>query len=118
MFRHTHTGFSDSAVLACDDAVIIVMSCPRRSGGMSHWKAMERWRRPSYLHASAGMRTVPVEVGRHYLADGWGQRLMPLSDFIDRHVLQHATGEPSGTPFRLPHMVVFKLFGGLTSARK
>ena len=60
---------------------------------MAHWPAMERWRRPSYLHGVAGPRTVPVEVGRHYLADGWGQRLMPLSDFIDRHVLQRPAGE-------------------------
>ena len=54
---------------------------------------MERWRRPSYLRDLAGMRTVPVEVGRHYLADGWGQRLMPLADFIDRHVLHQTRGE-------------------------
>ncbi len=59
---------------------------------MAHWRAVERWQRPSYLHDLAGMRTVPVEVGRHYLADGWGQRLMPLADFIDRHVLQQEGG--------------------------
>ncbi len=69
------------------------------AGGMAHWPAMERWRRPSYLHAVAGPRTVPVEVGRHYLADGWGQRLMPLSDFIDRHVLQRPAGEIRGNTF-------------------
>ena len=52
---------------------------------------MERWQSPDYLTSLAGMRTVPVEVGRHYLAEGWGQRLMLLSDFIERH-LQHPSG--------------------------
>lgn len=27
-----------------------------------------------------------LQVGEHYLADGWTQRLMTLSDFITRHV--------------------------------
>ena len=53
---------------------------------MDHWPAMERWQSLEYLTARAGLRTVPVEVGSHYLAEGWGQRLMPLSDFIQRHV--------------------------------
>ena len=41
-----------------------------------------------YLTAMAGNRTVPVELGSHYLADDWGQKLMRLSDFISSHVLQ------------------------------
>lgn len=28
----------------------------------------------------------PCQVGRHYLAEGWGQQLMTLSDFIATHV--------------------------------
>jgi hypothetical protein len=47
---------------------------------------MERWRDLGYLEGVAGARTVPVEVGRHYLADGWGQQLMTLADFIKGHV--------------------------------
>jgi hypothetical protein len=31
----------------------------------------------------AGRRTVPVEVGSHYLEEGWGTRLMTLTDFIE-----------------------------------
>jgi len=34
------------------------------------------------LSQVAGRRTVPVEVGSHYLAEGWGTRLMTLQDFI------------------------------------
>jgi hypothetical protein len=30
----------------------------------------------------AGRRTVPVEVGSHYLAEGWGTQLMTLDAFL------------------------------------
>lgn len=55
---------------------------------MQLWPAMERWHDLSYLKAVAGERTVPVEVGRHYLADGWGQQLMNLAQFLDHHVAE------------------------------
>lgn len=31
-----------------------------------------------------------MQVGQHYLADGWGQQLMTLTDFLQRHVLAAA----------------------------
>ena len=48
---------------------------------------MSRWQSPGYLLGVAGQRTVPVEVGAHYLEEGWGQQLMPLADFLARHVI-------------------------------
>lgn len=54
---------------------------------MQHWPALTRWQQPEYLKEVAGLRTVPVELGDHYLQDGWGQSLMPLGDFIRQHVL-------------------------------
>ena len=56
------------------------------AGGVEHWPALSRWQSPEYLLGVAGQRTVPVEVGSHYLEEGWGQQLMPLADFLDRHV--------------------------------
>lgn len=47
-----------------------------------HWPAMTRWQDPEYLIDVAGDRTVPVEIGSHYLSDSWGQQLMLLRDFI------------------------------------
>ena len=58
------------------------------AGAMQHWPAMTRWQQPGYLKEVAGLRTVPVELGDHYLQDGWGQSLMPLGDFIVQHVLR------------------------------
>ena len=46
----------------------------------------------------AGPRTVPVEVGRHYMAEGWGQRLMTLSDFIKLHIAQQQRRQQAGHP--------------------
>jgi lysine-specific demethylase 8 len=42
---------------------------------------------PWPLHQSiAGPRTVPVEVGTHYLHPEWSQKLMTFAEFIDNHV--------------------------------
>ena len=31
---------------------------------------------------------VPLQVGQHYLAEGWGQQMMTLADFAQKH-MQH-----------------------------
>eukprot|EP00741_Cyanophora_paradoxa_P012322 tig00000169_g11907.t1 len=68
------------------------------TGAMEHWPALTTrpWADLAYLKRRAGLRTVPVELGSHYLADGWGQKLMTLSEFIDRHVLAPEPGGPVG----------------------
>lgn len=59
---------------------------------MDHWPAMglddpkRAWRDFDNLRAVAGNRTVPVEVGSHYLADNWGQSLMRFDEFLDQYI--------------------------------
>ncbi|KAL3161338.1 hypothetical protein ABBQ32_010236 [Trebouxia sp. C0010 RCD-2024] len=60
------------------------------TGAMSAWPALTRWQDLAYLTRVAGARTVPVELGRHYLAQGWGQRLMLFSDFVKLHIQTEA----------------------------
>lgn len=60
------------------------------------WPAVERWRSPRYWDAVAGKRTVPVEVGSSYLAEGWSQRLMTLRRFLEEHVFAVDGGGESG----------------------
>uniref|UniRef100_A0A8C4PW57 Lysine (K)-specific demethylase 8 n=1 Tax=Eptatretus burgeri TaxID=7764 RepID=A0A8C4PW57_EPTBU len=57
-------------------------------GVVRHWPAMtsKRWSF-EYLESISGLRTVPVEVGARYTDASWGQRLMTLSEFIDKHVV-------------------------------
>ena len=57
------------------------------AGAMSHWPALDRWQHPEYLLAVAGQRTVPIELGKHYLEEGWGQSLVSLGDFMARHIM-------------------------------
>jgi lysine-specific demethylase 8 len=64
------------------------------TGLVGGWPAAHRWRDPAYLAAQAGARTVPVEVGPHYLAAEWRQELMPLSRFLEAHVLCSAAAPP------------------------
>ncbi|EEH59798.1 uncharacterized protein MICPUCDRAFT_64527 [Micromonas pusilla CCMP1545] len=56
------------------------------SGAVSHWPALCRWRNSDYLTAMAGLRTVPVELGMHYLHANWTQKLMSLSSYLDRYI--------------------------------
>ena len=58
------------------------------TGLLDDWPAMWLWRRVEYLVALAGERTVPVELGEHYLSAGWQQQLMTVRRFLDEHVLR------------------------------
>ncbi|RDA83121.1 hypothetical protein CP532_0882 [Ophiocordyceps camponoti-leonardi (nom. inval.)] len=55
------------------------------------WPALtdRPWRRPDYLlsRTMGGRRLVPVEIGRSYVDDGWGQELMPFGRFLSQYVL-------------------------------
>ncbi|DBA03708.1 TPA: hypothetical protein N0F65_004125 [Lagenidium giganteum] len=63
------------------------------TNAMEAWPALGRndprrsWRCLEYLRKTAGLRTVPVEVGSSYLEDDWGQTLMTLNEFLDTHIL-------------------------------
>lgn len=54
---------------------------------MDHWPAMTKWLDINYLITIAGNRTVPVELGSHYVDENWSQKLMTLKDFIRNHFL-------------------------------
>lgn len=49
---------------------------------LEDWPALDRWPNAQYLLSVAGLRTVPVEIGKHYLASEWRQKLMLFSDFL------------------------------------
>ncbi|KAJ3484305.1 hypothetical protein NLG97_g7086 [Lecanicillium saksenae] len=54
------------------------------------WPAIKekRWSQPDYLFRMTlgGRRMVPVEIGRSYVDQGWGQQLMPFREFIFRYI--------------------------------
>jgi len=57
------------------------------SGAMNSWPALKNWQRVDYWRRHAGPRMVPVEVGKHYMVEGWGQQLMLFSEFLDNHLV-------------------------------
>lgn len=63
-------------------------------GNMTHWPAMMRggernWSSPGYFHKKTlgGRRLVPVEVGRSYTDEGWGQKILPWGGFVGEYIL-------------------------------
>jgi len=59
------------------------------TNAMNHWPALYLWQDLLYLKRVAGRRTVPIEVGRHYLDEDWGQQLLTLGEFIDHYVVSN-----------------------------
>ena len=59
---------------------------------LSHWPALHErpWKSPGYLLGKTlgGRRLVPVELGRSYTDDGWGQSIITFKEFMDRFISQ------------------------------
>ncbi|KAJ6444358.1 WD-repeat protein [Purpureocillium lavendulum] len=57
---------------------------------MRDWPALSEnpWNRQDYLLSRTfdGRRLVPVEVGRSYVDEGWGQELIPFRRFLEQYV--------------------------------
>jgi Cupin-like domain len=73
-------------------------------GLLSDWPAFGRlsseraWWNMNYLRRTAGVRTVPVEIGSSYMHEDWSQKMMPLSQFIDQHILGIANPQTDCQP--------------------
>ena len=40
----------------------------------------------SQVYKEVSPLLVPLQVGQHYLAEGWGQQMMTLADFVQKHM--------------------------------
>lgn len=60
------------------------------TGMVDHWPACtdRPWDKPSYLlsRTFGGRRLVPVEIGRSYVDEGWGQKIMPFGEFLHEYI--------------------------------
>jgi hypothetical protein len=60
-------------------------------GALEHWPALEErpWKNPGYLleQTLGGRRLVPVEVGKSYTDEGWGQRIITFRAFMETYML-------------------------------
>lgn len=64
---------------------------------LSSWPALSSrpWNSPSYLlsRTNSGRRLVPIETGRSYVDEGWGQSIVPFKQFLSQYITS-----PSSTP--------------------
>ena len=60
------------------------------TGIIDHWPAYDKWRSTDFwLNTTiGGRRLVPIEVGRSYTDDDWGQKIMPFREFLARYIRQ------------------------------
>ncbi|KAJ5131371.1 uncharacterized protein N7515_007410 [Penicillium bovifimosum] len=68
---------------------------------ISHWPATSTrpWASRDYWwkRTFGGRRLVPIELGRSYTDEDWGQKIIPFKDFVDRHLWQGKLA-PTGMP--------------------
>lgn len=55
---------------------------------MTHWPASTKWLNINYLLEVAGNRTVPIEIGSHYVDENWTQKFMSLKEYIQNYYLE------------------------------
>ncbi|KAL2042300.1 hypothetical protein N7G274_004789 [Stereocaulon virgatum] len=69
-------------------------------GAMDHWPALNErpWRSRAYLleKTFGGRRLVPVEVGRSYTDEGWGQRIVTFGEFMEGYLTGGDEGNGMG----------------------
>ncbi|KAL4785861.1 hypothetical protein BJX76DRAFT_346625 [Aspergillus varians] len=70
------------------------------SDAVDHWPAMSTrpWAERDYWldRTFGGRRLVPVEIGRSYTDEGWGQRIMEFKEFIGKYIWREtSTSKPS-----------------------
>lgn len=74
------------------------------TGTLDHWPAVSdptrRWSNPHYLMRKTlgGRRLVPVEIGRSYTDEGWGQGIITFKDFMRKYMFHDKIEEESKAP--------------------
>lgn len=84
------------------------------------------WNRPSYLLSQTfdGRRLVPIEIGRSYVDEGWGQKIVPFREFLGSYIDRSLSGDESpstgetGDYQHIGYLAQHSLFTQLPNLRK
>jgi lysine-specific demethylase 8 len=82
-------------------------------GIASAWPAATKWKDPRYFSEHFGKSSVPIEVGGHYLASNWTQKMVSFKDFIEKYItLENKSNldESTGLPKKIGYLAQHKLF--------
>lgn len=77
-----------------------------------NWPAFQKWQDLKYFEMQFGYRTVPIEIGRHYLEEDWGQEMMTMTAFLER---DFASSQPSKS---IGYLAQHPLFDQIPELRK
>ncbi|RKF78064.1 Lysine-specific demethylase 8 [Golovinomyces cichoracearum] len=84
---------------------------------LKHWPALSHhsWNSPSYLlsRTIGGRRLVPIEVGRSYVDEDWGQKIIPFKEFLDIYIM----GNPSRKKQKKGYLAQHNLFSQIPILR-
>ncbi|KAI1503845.1 hypothetical protein F5X99DRAFT_77676 [Biscogniauxia marginata] len=93
-------------------------------GAIDDWPALTGaaggpWNRPSYLlsRTFGGRRLVPVEVGRSYVDEGWGQKLVTFGEFLRGYIDPSLSPPSPSDPKPTAYLAQHPLFAQLPSLR-
>jgi lysine-specific demethylase 8 len=87
-------------------------------GAIESWPARNErpWNSPSYLLSKTigGRRLVPIETGRSYVDEGWGQKIVTFKEFVEQYILLNSQTPdlPSG------YLAQHDLFAQIPALRK
>jgi hypothetical protein len=85
---------------------------------INHWPARtdRSWNSQSYLMAKTigGRRLVPVEIGRSYVDEDWGQKIIPFKEFMGKYMLKDSKSFDTKTGYLAQH----DLFKQIPNLRK
>ncbi|KAH7312902.1 hypothetical protein BKA65DRAFT_148617 [Rhexocercosporidium sp. MPI-PUGE-AT-0058] len=88
------------------------------TGALDRWPACKEnsWKNPTYLLSKTigGRRLVPVELGRSYVDEGWGQKIVSFNDFMEQYILLDAKTPTHATGYLAQH----NLFTQIPSLRR
>jgi lysine-specific demethylase 8/division protein 1 len=88
---------------------------------IQHWPALSDhpWNSYEYLlsRTFGGRRLVPVEIGRSYVDDSWGQELMPFKTFLEKHIDPSLASSETATPYDTGYLAQHDLFHQIPSLR-
>ena len=86
-------------------------------GSIEIWPARNErpWRSPSYLLSKTigGRRLVPIEIGRSYVDEGFGQKIVTFKEFLDQYIL----GDPQIPELPSGYLAQHNLFAQIPALR-
>ncbi|KAE9363624.1 Clavaminate synthase-like protein [Stipitochalara longipes BDJ] len=86
-------------------------------GALNCWPARNDhpWNSPSYLLSKTigGRRLVPIELGRSYVDEGWGQKIITFKEFMEQYIL-----DPESSALATGYLAQHDLFAQIPSLRE